>query len=437
MSGSPIFLLVPPGEFTEHMPNMGDRALHAGMRAIWQASHDGPLVFDEWNSFPGLTWKRLSTGGRIPSDRFARIHDRLMATGRSTAASRFLASTLFGPAFFWLPIWPALERTARANTGQSGRQALEPRLFPQLAAQRFADRMAGCGAVVMNAGGLIADHLARYLPSRIFALYAALEAGKPTAVVNYTFAVSRPELLEFVAPVLRRVTLHAVREGFSRERLIDIGVPEERITVVRDSAFAAPDPGSHPEAWMEREPVITLQARGDCSQDMDAWAELAARLRGRFGVRIVCAAGCRKYDPPLIEALRRRGAHDSEVVPDSPQELKRVIGASRALVTDRYHGVVFAAQTGTPFVPLAGTTHKTAGLLQGLGYPLPARPRLEMGRVGQVVEDVEACMAAGEALSSRIGEYAASSRSMLERDYQEIVRRLADAGKHDTEKGEG
>lgn len=429
-----LFLLVPPAEYTRHMPNMGDRALHDGMRALWRTSHGGPLVFDEWNSFPRLTWKRLAVDGRIAPERFEALHTPLLGK-RPGAFSRILAGLLFGRALFWLPGWSILERKARQNTGQSGREALEPRLFPRLAAQRFAERMGRCDAVVMNAGGLLADHLARYLPGRIFALHAAMEAGLPTAVVNYSFAVSRPELLEWVAPVMRRVSLHAVREGVSRERLMEIGVPAERIMVVGDAALAVPGPGiKRPE---QRERTIALQARGDCEQDMDAWAELAVRLRERFDARIVFLAGCRKYDLGIIEGLSRRGVLDASLVPDSPQELKAAVGSSMALVSDRYHGAIFAAQTGTPFVPMAGTTHKTAGLLQGIGYPLQARPRLRADLVGEVLGDIETCLARGPEIQTTLLEYCETARIRLMRDYSRVVAGLLGIGERAVKKEEG
>jgi polysaccharide pyruvyl transferase WcaK-like protein len=420
-----LFLLVPPAEYTRHMPNMGDRALHDGMRALWRASHGGPLVFDEWNSFPRLTWKRLAVDGRIAPERFEALHASLLGK-RPWAFSKVLAGLLFGQALAWLPGWSVLERKARQNTGQSGREVLEPRLFPRLAARRFAERMGRSDAVIMNAGGLLADHLARYLPGRIFALYAAIEAGLPTAVVNYSFAVSRPELLEWVAPVMRRVGLHAVREGVSRERLMEIGVPAERIMVVGDAALAVPGPDI--KGLAQRERIIALQARGDCEQDVDAWAELAARLRERFEARIVYLAGCRKYDLGIIDGLSSRGVLDASLVPDSPQELKAAIDSSMALVTDRYHGVIFAAQTGTPFVPLSGTTHKTAGLLQGIGYPLRARSRLRADQVEELLEDVGRCLARGPELQASLLEYCETARARLMRDYSRVIAGLFGLG---------
>lgn len=420
-----LFLLVPPGEYTQHMPNMGDRALQEGMRILWQACHGGPVVHDEWNSFPNLTWEKLSAGGRIPPERFDSMLERCRArAGRPTPVNSALSRLLFGPLFSWLPVWPVLDRMARRNTGQSGREAVAPRIFPGLAARNFAEKMAGCDAVAMNAGGLIADHLFHYLPGRIFALHAAVRAGLPTAIVNYSFAVSKPHLLEWVAPVMRSVTLHAVRESVSREKLLDIGVDPGRIIVSRDSAFAVPaPPETKPAAGA---PTIGLQIRGDRRQDIAAWTDLAGELRARYNARIIYLVGCRKYDPPVAAELKKRAALDFVHIPDSPQELKTAIGECHALITDRYHGIVFATQAGTPFVPLASTTHKTKGLLDDLGYPLAAHPQLEREHIGAVIADIESCLAGRDALSASLREHAETFRTRLLQDYREIVRRLRD-----------
>jgi len=425
MSEKTLFLLVPPGGYTTHMPNMGDRALHEGIRTLWQKCHHGTRIFDEWNSFPLMTWKRLSKGGTVDEKTLEALHARFRRQSEKPAkTSRVMSDLLFGPVCAWLPIWPYLDRKAGNSTGQTGREALRPRLFPAHAARNFADRLGACDAVVMNAGGLLADHLSHYLPGRIFALHAALKAGRPTAIVNYSFAVSRPELLRWLAPVMRKITLHAVREGVSKERLLQIGVEEKRIVVVSDSAFAAPVAPVLDIA--ERKPVIALQARGDCQQDIEAWAGLAARLRERFHARIEYLAGCRKHDQRMINALTARGALDSAMVPNSTRELMKAVGASRVLITDRYHGVVFATQTGTPFVPIAGTTHKTAGLLQAIDYPLPARPRLHRDKIDAVMDDVRTCLDTSKDISARLREHAQTSRERLERDYREIIRRLCE-----------
>lgn len=427
MTDRSLFVLVPPAAYTRHMPNLGDRALHEGMAALLQACHQGPRFADAWNSFPNMTWRRLSAGGGTPTTRFADWYARYQRwTARPVPLQQALAGLLFGPALAWAPFWPLLDRLAHQRTGQSGRDALAPRLFPSLAARRFAGQLATSDAVIMNAGGLLADHLARYLPGRIFALHAALQAGRPTAVVNYSFAVTRPELVDWVAPVMRAVTLHAVRESQSRDRLLALGVDPGRIVLTRDAAFAAAAPPAPPLSTGR--PTIAVQVRGDRPQDLAAWADLIGALRTRFNARVVHLVGCLKYDPPILAALRRRVLLDSAEGLDSADALKTAIGGAHVLITDRYHGLVFAAQMGTPFVPLASTTHKTEGLVADLDYPGRIHPPLTVDGIPAILDDVAARLAARDVLSAALKNRAETFQAQIFSDYHSIMARLMPVG---------
>jgi hypothetical protein len=421
-----MFVLVPPTDYASRMPNLGDCGLQKGMAELLEVCHPGDWEGDDWNSFPSMTWRRLSACGvsaRATLNAWHESYIRLAA--HAPAWESAMSRLLFGPALGWLPLWPLLDRMALNRIGLDGRSALAPRLFPGLAARRFASRMANARSVVMNAGGLLADHLVRYLPGRLFALYAAQRAGLPTAVVNYTFAVERPDLLALAAPIMRSATLHVVRESISRERLIKLGIDERRIRVAPDSAFATGRPAIPPLS--KNRPLISLQIRGDRPQNLIAWAELVSGLQNRFSAKVTFLAGCRKNDPPVLDRLRRSVPIDDSPYPSTLEGIKQAIGGSHALITDRYHGIVFAAQTGTPFVALASTTHKSEGLARDLNYPLGIHPRLSRRNVPAVVEDAARCLADRAALGGRLSRSAESCRELLFVKYRAAFQRLAAA----------
>jgi polysaccharide pyruvyl transferase WcaK-like protein len=298
-----------------------------------------------------------------------------------------------------------------------------PRLFPGLAARTFASRLAASDAVIMNAGGLLADHLAHYLPGRIFALAAAQMAGKPTALVNYSFAVTEPEILAWVAPIMRAVDLHAVRESHSRERLVALGVEPDRIVVVPDTAFAV-DPPAPSQHRPEKQLTIALQVRGDRQADIAAWAELIRELRSRFDACIALLVGCSKYDPPVIASLRRESPVDVTAGLGGLPELREAIGKADILVTDRYHGAIFATQMGTPFIPLASTTLKTAGLVADLGYASEVYPPLNRQGIPAIMSAVGTALARRDSVTAQLLERADCFRGRLFADYADIVHRL-------------
>jgi len=406
------------------MPNLGDRALQEGMGKLLAASHHGTLIYDEWNSFPYLTLARLKRGRQASRDKLAGWQRAFRRrAGTRAPIQRFFADFLLGRPGSWLPFWSWLDRQSLKRTGQTGREALGPRLFPGLAARTFADRLAACDAVIMNAGGLLADHLAYYLPTRIFALQAGQLAGKPTAIVNYSFAVTDPDLLAWVAPVIRAVDLHAVRESRSRERLLSLGVAPERIVVVPDAAFAADPPvvrrnvGNNPL-------TIALQIRGDRQVDIAAWAELIRELQARFAARITVLAGCCKHDPPVISRLQQLSPVTATTGGGGLMELREAIGQADLLISDRYHGAVFATQMGTPFIPLIGTTLKTPGLIADLGYAIDVYPPLTRRGIPAILSAVDTALARRDTLSAQLLAKSESLRARLFDDYTGIMQRL-------------
>ncbi len=426
MSAGTLFVLVPPGRYTLNMPNLGDVALQQGLSRLLGETHSGSLIYDEWNSFPRKTWRQLSTGSQTPEQRWQHWRDSFSRQAASSAPlQQALCRLLFGPALAWLPLWTPLDRATLRRTGQTGREALQPRLFPALAARKFAQNLAACDAVVMNAGGLLADHLSRYLPGRLFALDAAHMAGRPTALVNYSFAVTRPELLAWVAPVMRAVTVHAVRETQSRDRLVALGVPAERILVVPDAAFAADTPVATRNK--SNKPLIAIQVRGDREPDIAAWAELIAQMRSRFNARIVYLCGCRKYDPPVRKRLQDATGLDLTGEDEDLAALKASIGKADLLISDRYHGAVFATQMGTAFLPLAATTHKTDGFVADLGYTTAVLPILSSEGIVSVLAAADALLASRENTSMELRAKAQHLRSRLLDDYHSVIQSLSAA----------
>lgn len=421
-----IFVLVPPKPYRLEMPNYGDRALHEGMRKLLKASFGQELIYDEWNSFPRMTLSRLNARSIDPSEQLAQWHIQLQQANENTAPlQQWLSKLLFGPAFSWLPGWGLLDRMSLKRTGLMGRDAVAPRLFPGLSARTFESRLAASDAVVMNAGGLIADHLSHYLPGRIFALLAAQLAGKPVALVNYSFAVTRPDLLEWVAPVLRGIDLHAVRESQSRNSLLSIGVKPEKILVVPDAAFAVDQPSSPSSPSHKKDQLtIALQVRGDRRPDIEAWAKLIGELRTRLNARVVFLVGCCKHDPPVLTRLQKAATLDVAARIGSLSDLKKAIGSADILISDRYHGAVFATQMGTPFIPLSGTTHKTAGLIADLDYAVKVHPPLTSQGIAEIMHTVTSMLADHPGESEHLRSKAKSFQSRLFDDYRSIFHRL-------------
>jgi len=407
--------------FRADLPNLGDRALQQGFRILCSRLSDCEVLSGRWKAFPHLTARRYR-GFREP----AAALDRWHRTASSYSAPRValesrIAALLASP---WVSdgarSWA--DRRVRVNTGLGVVAALEPRLLRAHHAARLLAQLAAADLVMFNAGGLIADHLGRYLPERLFQVALATRMRKPTAVVNYSVSLAEPRNVALGAAVLGAVDLHAVREPRSAERLAELGVSASRVIVSIDAAFAVDAPP--PEPFAARGPDIGIMIRGDRAADLGAWSGLIERLRARTGARIHYLQGCHKHDPPVRRALGARCGLDDDGRALSLVDLLRAMGRMRLVITDRYHGAVFAIQTQTPLVAVTATTHKTDGLFSAFDYPVPVLPPLSMALVDSYLGWIDRALDGGPALAARLGAIHDEARRQLFTDYQHLFSRL-------------
>ncbi len=199
-------------------------------------------------------------------------------------------------------------------------------------------------------------------------------------------------------------------------------MPNTRIIGSVDAAFANPVTGRAVPAEQARD--IAVMVRGDRPADLDAWAALVEALRPRYGVRVHYLHGCVQHDPPLRRALGRRCRLDDDGRVLSLPELQAKLGRMAMLITERYHGVVFGLQTGTPVLPIASTTHKTAGLLDLLGQPVPVLPPPAGDVLEAYLAQTDALWEQRAAQSAQGLRFADAAREQLDRDYAALFAEL-------------
>lgn len=417
-----ILILNDQYPFSASLPNLGDRALQSGFRSLCQALCRGDAASGPWKSFPYLTGARYRRSNAAAADVLAGWHAEVTGySTRRTRAESKLARLLAGPLLRG-GVWSPLDRWTQRRTGLRFFVALEPRILRAHAARRFRDRLAAADVVLFNAGGLLADHLHNYLPERLFQLYMAQRAGKPVAVVNYSLSLEEPGHVALAAPVLRDVVVHVVRDPISRQRLLALGVEDGRILVAPDAAFAIdppPLPGTAPDSL-----EVGLMIRGDRSIDVAGWAALVECLRSQCGARVHYLQGCAKHDPPVRRALAARCRLDDDGAFLGREALLQALSRMSLLITDRYHGAVFAIQTHTAVIPVASTTHKTQGLFETFDYPVPVLSPLREALVPQYLHWAEVALRDRDLLSRQLAGIHRHLRERLVADYGELFRRL-------------
>ena len=400
------------------LPNLGDRALQIGLDRLLDRQGD-TRQSGLWKSLPWLTDKAYRDAGLSPDAWYQRQIQWVLAERplRDRIERRVWRSLepLRGR-------WPvsAFDRVARLHTGLDMIALVRPRFLRRAATLQLCAAIEAADLVVFNAGGLLADHLSNYLPERLFELHLAKRLGKPVVLANYSLATHRAEHAALAAPVMRAVDLHVLREARSRKLLLDMGVPEERILCSVDAAFALPLMSARPGG----RPKIGLMVRGDRAVDYAAWTDFIDRLAATTGAEIHYLPNCAKYDPPVRARLAKRvDLADDGSMPDLQQSLDRVAQMSM-LITDRYHGVVFAALAGVAVQPVSATTHKTPGLLTELGYPQGCEPPLSTGGVEHLLEQALAAWEHRQALAAQIGQGGARLRARVFADYDSVLSRL-------------
>ncbi len=412
-------------DFVASLPNLGDRALFAGLSTLIERHGGSCLQHAPWKAFPYLTRNALDQSGLA-----AEAALRLWVTkvkhfpNWRYAVELRLAHLLDWPLSAVLAKVSGLESMVRINTGEPWDAPLRARLRA-LRAREMIDLISSADAALYNAIGLFSDHLSRYLPARLFEPYLAMRLGKPVAIVNYSIDLMEPVNRALAGAVLPDAQLHLVREPRSRDTLLGIGVPAERIIVSVDTAFANTLPLRAVPA--EESTDVAIMVRGDRRVDYDAWATLVETLRHRFGVRVHYLHGCLQHDPAVRRALGSRCQLDDDGRPKDLPELLATLDRMAVLITDRYHPVIFALQTGTPVVPIAATTHKTQGLLELARYPVALLPPIS-GKVTQHLETIAAVWEQRALLSAHGLGFAADARLQLHQDYAELFLHLKGEG---------
>ena len=249
--------------------------------------------------------------------------------------------------------------------------------------------------------------------------------GLRVAAVSESVSVTTPLLRRAVGAVYGGVELHLAREPLSRDALLALGVPAERIAVAPDFAFAAPTP---PAARTGASRLVLLVIRGDRPLCLPAWRAVARRLRER-GREARWAATCPVQDRGAGAALERHcGVAPLTGVGDYGAFL-RALNDCEALITDRFHAAIFALKMGTALLPVRANTFKLDGLLRGTGYPLPVQPVLDEATCPALLAALDRLL---QDSSAHAAAAAAAGRVLTERLRQTVpplLRELAAAGR--------
>lgn len=187
------------------------------------------------------------------------------------------------------------------------------------------------------------------------------------------------------------VACWTVRSEYDRQRLLEMDVPGDRITVAADMAWllkpASPDYGRKVLANYipptEGRPVVAVNVNAETAmlaqspRMFDVLADALDRIVAEHNARIVFLSNETRDEPTYdlatgkrIHALMTR-RDDATVFPNtymSPLEMMSIIGECQMTISSRYHFCMFSALQGTPFLPLK-RSDKLSDLAADLQWP--------------------------------------------------------------------
>jgi len=222
----------------------------------------------------------------------------------------------------------------------------------------FRERVTGASLLVASGAGVLNDAFEDQASPLLDELDFALQAGIPVVAFGQGVGpITDPKLLSRAQEVLPRLSLIGLREGRTGLPLLEsLGVARDRIFVTGDDAI---------ELALDRRPSSLGDAIG-INVRLANYAGTDEQLIGRLREPLHCAA--QKLKSSLLSVPISLHHTDSDIVSngsvlddkspgsqtgiESPEDVIRLVGKCRVVVTGSYHGGVFALAQGIPIVGL-------------------------------------------------------------------------------------
>jgi polysaccharide pyruvyl transferase WcaK-like protein len=198
--------------------------------------------------------------------------------------------------------------------------------------------------------------------SRFFELAVVARAGRPFAVVNFTFD-PQPLTALLAAEVLPRARVVFARDAASADRIVAAGVDPAVVQVVADAAFLY-------------RPAVSASGGGGVGLATNATLDSAQREGWRRVVELMA-----KDQDEVTFVSNEHGAdvafaRELGTAPSSPLRLGPVAPDFRAyaaqlapfdlVVTARFHTAVLCCSLGVPCIAVEGTNQRIRPALRGL-----------------------------------------------------------------------
>jgi polysaccharide pyruvyl transferase WcaK-like protein len=402
----------------DSMVNLGDRAYHVGLHNLLEGHLGLEISMGPVKALPYLTadkTRKISS----PEDArllFERWWQKLCQGNRSSLKQTNLKQS-FEDNFVTRSGWfRSMDDRVRHRLARGILETASPYLFRGHFVEHLVNKIEEADLVIFNGGAFVADHLDRYLPMVLFELYVAKKLGKPTAVVNQTVSISRPSNKAMVSYLYSLLDGHWVREPRSRQKLIDLGIPDDRIHLSCDAAFGLEVPGSRRQRPGHSSGTVGICVRGDRPVRSEHWARVSDYLKEKhhFVVRFFFTSEFQ--DKNAYDRISKHSENDGFLEFCNYDKLIEQIQDFDFVITDRYHATIFSVLAATPFITMDSNTFKTRGLMDLFDYPIDVISEdADLDSMKEKIEEVIAKRATLQTtLGSAAGKLSAYAKSSLD-----------------------
>jgi colanic acid/amylovoran biosynthesis protein len=264
---------------------------------------------------------------------------------------------------------------------------------------RFRKQLTDAGLVVMSGAGALNDAFADSACPLLDEIEFVLQAGVPVVAFGRGIGpITEPALLAKARAVLPRLKLIGLREGIAGLPFLEsLGVPRDRIYITGDDAIELAH--RHRPSLIGNAIGVNLRLAGYAGTGEDMVGKLrgplmfAAKALNSFLLSVPISFHESDSDVDATRKLLDGESHSSQATIESPEDVIRLIGNCRVVVTGSYHGGVFALAQGIPVVGLVHSRYyeqKFAGLQEqfpGGCHILDFRRPITSGEIQKTILD--------------------------------------------------
>lgn len=234
---------------------------------------------------------------------------------------------------------------------------------PASSPSNFRKQLTGADLLVVSGMGGLNDAFEDSACPLLDELEFVLQAGIPVVAFGQGVGpITEPALLEKARAVLPRLELIALREGHTGLPLLEsFGVPRDRIHVTGDDAIELAY--QHRPCSLGDAIGINLRLADYAETDENTAGKLREPLRSAAQklnsslVPVPISFHGSDSDVEAVGKLLDGQSHSSQATIESPEDVIRLIGKCRVVVTGSYHAGVFALAQGIPVVGLVQSAY--------------------------------------------------------------------------------